>query len=208
MKWSSLLFALIPFFAACDLGGDEPLPILGRHLYETKMENGIPSIDTIYYKLPDFELDGHRGSTISQSDLKGKVYVADFFFTSCPSICPIMSKNMLALSETFKGNDQVAFLSVSIDPIHDSVPTLKKYSEKLQVQNPNWHFVTGEKDGIFDLAEAYMVSAMEDSRAPGGYAHSGAFILVDAEGHIRAYYDGTKDEDIPEVERDIKRLLK
>ena len=111
------------------------------------------------------------------------------------------------LYETFEGNNEVLFMSHSIDPKRDSVMKLRSYAESLGVQSKSWHFMTGEKDEIYDLAKAYMISAAEDPRAPGGYIHSGAFILIDQKGRIRGYYDGTLPEDTETLKNDIKKLL-
>ena len=114
---------------------------------------------------------------------------------------------MYDLYETFEENDDLLFLSHSIDPKRDSVLKLRTYAESLGVESDRWHFMTGEKDEIYDLAKAYMISAAEDPRAPGGYIHSGAFILIDQKGRIRGYYDGTLPEDTETLKNDIKKLL-
>ncbi|MBD79720.1 MAG: SCO family protein [Crocinitomicaceae bacterium] len=186
---------------------DQSLPILGRHDFDTEYKNGELVTDTIYYTLPDFRFTDHNGNIFDEQLVKDKIYVTDFFFTSCPTICPKMSKNMLQMAEEFKDNERVLFLSHSIDTRHDSVPVLKKYATKLNAPN-NWYFVTGEKDKIFSLAEKYMVSAGEDPHAPGGVIHSGAFVLLDGKRRIRAYYDGTKSKEMNKLRADIKTLIK
>lgn len=199
------------FFTSILLGAcksdQAPLPILGRHEYNPTFKDGEMVIDTVFYRLPEFEFEGHTGNVIGTAQLNGKVHVADFFFTSCPTICPSMSRNMLEVSNEYLENDKVAFLSFTIDPRHDSIAVLKKYAEKLGTQNKNWYFLTGPKEEIFEMAEAYMVSAAEDPHAPGGLVHSGAFILVDSQSRIRAYYDGTVKEDLEKLKRDLDWLI-
>lgn len=186
----------------------EELPILGQHEYETIERDGEKLTDTIYYQIPSFSLLDQDSLAVSQKVTEGKVYVADFFFTSCPTICPKMKRNMFDLYTEFEGEDGLIFLSHSIDPKRDSVPKLKKYAESLEVSSDRWHFMTGEKNDVYDLAKAYMVSAAEDPKAPGGYIHSGAFILIDQQGRIRGYYDGTLAEDTELLKNDIKKLLR
>ena len=198
----SLLFI---FLISCT-EKSEKLPILGQHDFDTKYQDGVLETDTIYYTLPDFKFTDQNGNNFNENNIQGKVYIADFFFTSCPTICPKMSKNMLKMAQEYRANENVLFLSHSIDTRYDSVPVLKTYSEKLNAPN-NWFFVTGEKEDIFGIAEKYMVSAGEDSHAPSGVVHSGAFILLDGKRRIRAYYDGTKASEMKKLEKDIEILL-
>lgn len=157
--------------------------------------------------LPEFAFMNQDSQMVSQKDVAGKVHVMDFFFTSCPTICPIMKTNMLTVYEKYQDDDRVTIVSHSIDTRHDSVPVLKEYAERLEVSAPKWNFVTGEKDDIMGIARDYMVSAMEDSLAPGGYAHSGAMILLDKQRNIRGYYDGTSEEETGNMIRDMANLL-
>lgn len=205
MKRILIVLSLFGLFAACE-EQSESLPILGQHDYIPNFENGEMTTDTVFYTIPDFSFTNQNGEEVSQSNVEGKIYVTDFFFTSCPTICPKMSKNMLELAEKYSNNDRIVFLSHSIDTRHDSVPVLKRYSEKLNAPN-NWHFVTGNKEDVFGIAEKYMVSAAEDEHAPGGVIHSGAFILLDGKRRIRAYYDGTKHEEMAKLNADIAYLL-
>lgn len=206
MRNKVLTLIVFAFLVACESEQAE-LPILGKHEYETVEVNGEEKTDTIFYRIPEFDLLDQDSNLISRTSTSGKVYVADFFFTSCPTICPKMKRNMFDLYQGLEGEDNVIFLSHSIDPKRDSVPKLKKYAESLGVSSDRWHFMTGEKDELYDLAKAYMVSAAEDPKAPGGYIHSGAFILIDQEGRIRGYYDGTLPEDTELLKNDIKKLL-
>ncbi|MFQ3325827.1 MAG: protein SCO1/2 [Salibacteraceae bacterium] len=198
--------SLIIILTSCD-SEKSVLPILGQHDYETRTEAGKTISDTIHYTVPDFSFLGHRSVEINNNTIAGKVTIADFFFTTCPTICPVMSRNMKKISQEFLGKKNLTMLSFSIDAIHDSIPVLNKYASKLNVENENWHFMVCEKKKTFELAKGFMISAAEDKNAPGGLIHSGAFILLDGQQRIRAYYDGTKEEDVDKAIADIKTLL-
>src|SRR5690606_1179877 len=170
-------------------------------------DNGVTVVDTIYHTIPNFSFTNQNGEMVDNNTVEGKIYLVDFFFTSCPTICPIMTANLLKISKKFENQTNFSILSHSIDTRHDSVPVLKKYAEKIGAKTPLWHFLTGSKEDIYEIASAYLVSAEEDSGAPGGYIHSGAFILIDAKGRIRGYYDGTLERDVDYVVRDINTLL-
>jgi protein SCO1/2 len=201
-----LLAFLLTVLVACSPRGDE-LPILGRHEYNAVEVNGEEKVDTIFYSIPDFSFYDQDSNLISEQTVEKKIYVTDFFFTSCPSICPVMKRNMLKVYEEFKDEDRVQILSHSIDFIKDSVPVLKDYATKIGIESSKWHMLAGEKEEIYGMADAYMVAASEDPKAPGGYAHSGAFMLIDGERRIRGYYDGTKEEDTELLIRDMYTLL-
>lgn len=155
-----------------------------------------------------FRFADQNGDTISEKTFEGKIYVTDFFFTTCPTICPVMKSEMLRVYEKYKNEPKVLFLSHSIDPEHDDVKVLKDFSDRLEVKADKWHFVTGNKDSIYTMAERYMASASEDASAPGGFIHSGAFILVDAKRQIRGIYDGTRSQDVDSLMFDMDILLK
>lgn len=199
----NLLFLLsFLIFIACDQqASSERLPILGNTIFE---EN-----DTIYHTIQDFQLVDQDSSIVTNETFANKVYVADFFFTSCPTICPKMKAQMLRVYEKFEGNDQVAILSHTIDPTYDTVALLKDYAERLGVRSDKWKFVTGDQDYIYDLAgKSYLSVADEDEDAPGGFVHSGAFLLVDKDRRIRGFYDGTLPEQVDVLLYDIEKLLK
>jgi len=188
--------------------GTAGLPYLGRHDFVEKTVNNETVVDTLYHQVADFSFMDQDSSIVTPETFDNKIYVTDFFFTSCPTICPVMKTQMLRVYESFKDNKEVALLSHTIDPVHDTVAVLRDYAERLGVSSDKWHFVTGEKDEIYDMGlKSYMVTAMEDENEPGGYIHSGAFILVDKDRHIRGMYDGTKPEQVDILIRDINKLL-
>jgi len=185
------------------------LPILGRKQITEKEINGEIKLDTAYHKIGDFRFVDQDSNWVTNETFSNKVYVADFFFTSCPTICPIMKSQMMRVYDAYEDNPEVAFLSHTIDPEYDTVALLKDYSEKLGVSSDKWHFVTGDKKQIYNVGQkSYMVTADENSNAPGGFIHSGAFLLVDKKRRIRGVYDGTKEEDVDRLIKDISLLLR
>jgi protein SCO1/2 len=175
------------------------LPYLGN----TVIENGKPK----YHVIRDFTYINQDSVQVSNKDLSAYIYITDFFFTSCPSICPKVMKEMLKIHETFKGDDRVRLVSFTIDPKRDTVEKLKLYSSNLGVDTKYWHFLTGDKDETLDLAGDFFVAALEDPTAPGGFDHSGKIVLVDKSGHVRSFTEGTEPEDTPKFINDVKLLL-
>ena len=185
------------------------LPILGNKKFVDKEVNGEVVKDTIYHTIRDFAFVDQDSSLVTNETFSDQIYVADFFFTSCPTICPLMKQQMLRVYEAYENESEVAILSHTIDPKHDTVAVLKDFAEKLGVKTEKWHFVTGNKDSIYDIGEtSYLVVANEDENAPGGYIHSGAFLLVDKQRRIRGVYDGTIPEQVDILINDIGRLIK
>lgn len=193
--------------SGCGSNENKRLPIMGRTEY---VETGN-TIDTVYHTIPDYNLVDQDSMAVTPETFEGKIYVADFFFGTCPTICPIMKQQMIRIYDRFNTNPEFAILSHTIDPDHDTVAYLKDYSERLGIEdNKVWHFATGDKAEIYELGSAtgYMVPVGEDSESPGGYIHSGAFILVDKDKRIRGFYDGTKPAEVDILMNDIDRLLK
>lgn len=185
------------------------LPFYGEPEVVKKVVDGKETEQTIYPTIPDFSFINEDKETITDKDFKGKVYVADFFFVTCPTICPVMKKNMLTVYKEYKDNPDVKILSHTIDPEHDTPEILKKYATDLGVTGKMWQFVTGDKEKIYDIGQKhYMVSALEDSSQAGGYIHSGAFVLVDKDRHIRGMYDGTTVDGTTKLIKDLAVLLK
>jgi protein SCO1/2 len=164
--------------------------------------------DTIYHTVGNFSFKNQEGDYYSHNDLKDKIYVACFFFTSCPSICPKMTTNMKKFANAFKNNDEVRIVSFTVDPERDTVEKLKKYADKNGINSKQWNLLTGDKESIYELGVyGYLLSAQEDALAPGGFLHSGQFILVDKEKRIRGIYEGTKAKEMDRMIEDAKILL-
>ncbi|MFN7120140.1 MAG: SCO family protein [Saprospiraceae bacterium] len=193
-----VLLALAITFFACQ---PEPqrLPILG----ERDVVNG----DTIYPTIADFAFIDQDSQVVTNATFADKVYVVDFFFVSCPTICPKTTKQMLRIYEKYKNDDRVALMAHSIDVKRDTVGRLKQYATNLGVDAQKWHFVTGNKDEIYGIADDYFSIAREDPTAPGGFDHSGRLILVDKNRHVRSFCDGTDPEDVDQFMKDIDVLL-
>ena len=167
-----------------------------------------PEGDTLHFTVPSFNFIDQDSLWVTNETMKGKVYVTDFFFTTCPTICPRMKDQLLRVYDKYKNNDDVKILSHTIDPKHDTVQLLNDFAyNKLEIKPGTWHFVTGERMDIYNIAEKYMVTAGEDGTAPGGFIHSGKFILIDKKGHIRGYYDGTDPLTVSDLMRDMDILL-
>jgi len=184
------------------------LPVLGRAKIVTKEVNGILTEDTIPHRIADFSFINQDSAIVTNASFKDQIYVADFFFINCPSICPEMSKQMYRVYEKFLENENIGLLSHTIDPVYDTVAALAKYARLLGVSSSKWQFVTGDKQQIYDLGEtSYMVVANEDENAPGGFIHSGAFLLIDKERQVRGVYDGTITSQVDLLMKDIDKLL-
>lgn len=186
--------------------------------------NGIPK------KVPAFSFTDQNGTTITNADYKGKVYVLEFFFTTCPTICPRMNANMVHIQNAFTAFKDFGVASFTINPEHDTPEVLKAYANQYGVTNPNWHFMTGDEDAIYKLAnEGFNLYTAKDGEVEGGFEHSGNFALIDKNGFIRSrtdasgnpkiYYNGmisetekTDDEgqeqEISMLKEDIAKLLK
>ncbi len=192
-------FIIICSIWACQEVPSEPLPILGRQ--------EINGQDTIFHHIPDFSFTNQDGQTVVNEDLDNYLYLSDFFFTNCPSICPIVKKQMLRIYDKYENEPLIKLVSHTIDPKRDTVEKLKKYAEGLSVNTDKWMFLTGDKEELLDIAEDYFVAAYEDADAPGGFDHSGKIILVDKKRHIRAFAEGTDPEDVTQLLKDIDLLL-
>ena len=199
---SFLVIALASLLAiSCIRQKDNPLPVLGARSF-----NGS---DTTYHTIGKFRFVNQDSQIVTNETFKDKIYVADFFFTTCRTICPIMKSQMLRVYEKIENDPDVLILSHTIDPEYDTVGLLHDYADRLGVKSSKWHFVTGNQDSIYDVAEkSYFATAIEDATEPDGFIHSGAFLLIDKEQRIRGKYDGTSDEDVNRLLEDIERLKK
>lgn len=193
---------------SCSNQSDIKLPILGNREPVERIVDGKTIVDTMYQTIQPFSYFNQDSILVTEKDFDGKIYIADFFFTSCNSICPIMHRNMLDVYKKFKDNPKVKFLSHSIDIKYDLPSRLKIYATKLGVEGNQWEFVHGSRDSIFNIAaKNYLVSAFEDSSDPQGLVHQGWFILVDTKKQLRGAYDGTKVDQVKLLMEDMDKLL-
>jgi len=208
MNKAAYLFLALICLCACKFNSsNKTLPIYGNRTAVTKMVNGRVVNDTIYATIPPFKFVNQYGDSTGSQNLAGKIYVADFFFTSCPSICPIMQRNMLAVYNAFKDTPDVKIISFTIDPKYDTPPVLKNYAEKLGVTGNSWLFLQGNRDTVYRIAEKnFLVAVSKDSTAAGGYVHQGWFVLVDKQKRVRGSYDGTDPKQVAQLIDDIKTL--
>ncbi|MDG1297314.1 MAG: SCO family protein [Saprospiraceae bacterium] len=195
-----LFFFILVFIFSCgEAEENNKLPIIGN--------KDIVNNDTIYPSIPDFKFINQLGDSISNATFSDKAYVVDFFFTSCPTICPMVSNSMLRVQNAFLSEDKLLLLAHTIDVKRDTVERLFDYAEKLGADHSKWHFVTGDKMEIYDIADDYFSIAIENPEAPGGFDHSGRLILVDANRHVRAFCDGTNPAEVDRFILDIEKLL-
>ena len=193
------VFTIATMLFTC--GKEERLPVFG----EREVTNG----DTIFHKIADFRFVNQDNQVVTPETFKDKIYVADFFFTTCRTICPIMKTQMKRVHDAVENDPEVLILSHTIDPEYDTVELLHGFASKLGVSSSKWHFVTGDKDSIYNIAQkSYFATAMEAESEPDGFIHSGAFLLIDKDRRIRGKYDGTKEEDVNRLLADIERLKK
>lgn len=197
-------FILIAFVAAVVLQAcNEEEPLRYLPIYGPTDENNKSN-----HKVGDFSLTSQEGKVITQKDFDDKIYVADFFFTTCHNICPIMSGQMERVYDKYKDNSTVMFLSHSVNPEFDSVPVLAKYAAAHHAAASKWIFVTGDKKQIYDLARnSYLVTATEGDGGPDDFVHTQNFALVDKDKRIRGYYDGTDSTDVSKLMLDMDLLL-
>lgn len=159
-----------------------------------------------YHTISDFSLTNQNGNTITEADYDDKIYIADFFFTTCQTICPIMTDHMVSLQNNLRDEADVLLLSHTVQPEVDSVAQLKKYAIEKGVDASKWNLVTGEKEQIYNLARKSYLAAKDASFSPFELIHTENFVLVDTKKRIRGFYDGTKSEDIERLLSDIKIL--
>lgn len=184
------------------------LPILGEKEITYLEVDGEKVIDTLFHTIPPFSFLNHDSVIVTNEDVDGRVYVANFFFTHCPSICPAMTKQMKRLNENTKDIEELIFLSHTIDPKRDTLGRLREYREIYEINTDNWHFLYGSMEYTYDIGKyGYLVNAMEDEEADGGYLHSEHLVLIDREGRIRGLYEGTYPEKVDQLERDIRKLI-
>lgn len=177
-----------------------------KHLPYLQQE--IVGKDTVYRTIPAFSFLNQDSAVVTSKDFDGTIYVADFFFTSCPTICPTMHRNLLKVYKKYLGNPEVKLASHTIDAKYDTPSRMKAYADKLGIKGTQWEFLWGAKDAVYALAERnYLVSVGEDKKAPGGFVHQGYLVLVDKDKRIRGAYDGTVDAQVQQLMDDMDVLL-
>lgn len=202
MRQFIALFMLSTMLLACK---QEPkhngllLPVFG--------EKKASGTDTVYHTIRPFFFTNQYHEPVTESTTKNKIYVADFFFATCQSICPQMSSQLVRVQEAFKSDSSILILSHTVNPMHDTVEVLNSYAQSYNAIKGKWHFLTGNKKDIYALAkDSYLVNAFEDDGTPEGFLHSELLILIDTYGRIRGTYDGTDPVAVQKLIADIKRL--
>lgn len=203
---SSILFTLLLF------GCTEPpkLPYLGNADIEYYEKSGVVYADTVYPKIPDFQFMNQEGKVVTNNTYRGKIWVVEFFFTSCPTICPIMNKQLKRLYKKLnkQEHEELQFLSFSIDPTTDNPRKLKNFQVQQKINYKNWDLLTGDEKETHRLGiQNFLTFAGKDSESAGGYAHSGSFTLVDAHGYVRGVYAVT-NFDLTVNEQEFDRMVK
>ena len=195
------------------------------YFYVTRGYNNFIKLEIVGqegHKIPDFSFINQHNEVFIQDSLQNNIYVANFFFTSCPTICPIMTKNMAYVQEQLSVYPNIKFISHTVDPLNDTPERMLEYVKEMNSKNVaidlnNWHFLTGEKEELYEIAKSYFVNVSEDELAPGGFLHSEYFVLIDKEGRVRSgvghdnnvfgVYDGTNEVHMMDLIDDIKVLM-
>ena len=197
----SIVITALIIFTAChtDKKKSAVLPIFG--------EKKLGNTDTLYHTISDFSLSNQFGETVTNKTVAGKIYVADFFFATCQSICPQMSTNLKDVQKAFENDDSLLIVCHTVNPLHDTVAVLNAYGQTYGAKKGKWHFLTGNKKQIYDLAKtSYLVNALEEDGTPEGFLHSELLLLIDTKGRIRGMYDGTDKVQVTKLIKDIKLL--
>jgi len=184
-----LLIVLTGFVTGCEKKSDERFRVYGE-------------------VTQDFSFHNQDNQIVTKDLFNGKVVITDFFFTTCPAICPIMKRQMYRIYEAYPDQPDLLLFSHTVDPDHDTVEILKNYSEGLGIKTEKWQLVTGPQEEIFEIAKNnYMLGALKDDNSPGGYIHSGSFVLIDKNKKIRGYYDGTDAKEVDQLILDVKEFI-
>lgn len=205
---SIILMCLVLLLNSCNNTSNRVLPIYNPSNFNPELVDKTLRNSTKYHTVLDFELINQNGKTITQNDYKNKIYVTDFFFTSCKTICPIMTNNMAKLQDKFLNNNDVMFLSLSVTPEIDNVATLREYATNKGVVDSKWNVTTGNKKHIYELARKSYFAVVE--QGDGGlqdFIHTPNFILIDTQKQIRGIYDGTNEDEIIRLIKDITILI-
>lgn len=182
-----------------------------RYFYDdviTREKNGKTTTDTLWHQVKNIEFTNQLGQKVSLDDLKGKIIVLNFFFTRCPSICPGLARNMKKLQDAFKKNPEIVqFISISVDPQHDSVPRLRKFADKFEANHDSWWFVTGDKKAINDFAYSEIKASIADAEVDTAFIHTENFFLLDSSRIVRGWYNGFDTTALSMLARDIPTLM-
>jgi protein SCO1 len=204
----SVLSVIIIFLFYQALKPKKTLPIFNPADVNPELVDSTVQYIQKYHTIADFSFTNQNGKTITQKDYQGKIYVADFFFTTCGSICPIMTTNMVDVQKAFANNPKVMLLSHTVFPETDSVPALKSYAIKKGVNDQKWNLVTGDKKAIYTMArKSYLAVKLGKPSELYDMVHTENFVLVDTKRRVRGFYDGTKKEEIQRLIEDINWLL-
>jgi protein SCO1/2 len=198
-----IVFLPLLFVFSCKNNSEHKLllPVYG--------EKKVSGADTIYHTISDFSFTNQYGEKVTKATVKNKIYVANFFFATCQSICPEMSTNLTDVQKEFAADDSVLILSHSVNPLHDTVAVLMSYATTYGAQKNKWHLLTGDKKSIYELAKnSYLVNAIEDDGSAEGFLHSELLLLIDGKGRIRGMYDGTNKAEVRKLIDAIHLLRK
>lgn len=205
MKKYLMIAAALAGFTACNTGTNEEseapakkLPIYGERYLDEETK------DSVYHRIPDFELTSQDGKQITQKDFEGKIIIADFFFTSCETICPRMTSQLKRVAKRIEGMPDVFIVSHTVDPETDTQEVLKQYAETNGINTAKWWFLTGDETFIHEHGgQGYLLNVMKDSTAQGGFLHSEMFVLVDKDRRIRGIYNGTETADVDRLMNEL-----
>mgnify|MGYP002795023047 FL=1 len=186
---------------------EKKLPVYQPDMVNTELVDTTVQFVRKYHKIADFELYNQNGDTITKAFYKDKIYIADFFFTTCLTICPIMTDHMVKIQEEIKEDPEVLLLSHTVFPVADSIPVLKEYALEKGILDSKWNLVTGDKKQIYELArKSYLATKSNGDGGPYDMIHTENFVLVDKNSQIRGFYDGTNPEAIDDLLKDLKIL--
>jgi protein SCO1/2 len=206
MKVKIISIVFIAAFWACNTSKPETKKLLLPVIGEKKLA-GVDGKDTIYHTVQPFSFINQYHDTVNEKTIENKIYVADFFFATCQSICPKMSSQLVHVQNAFKNDNNVLILSHTVNPSNDTVEVLNGYAQTYGAVKNKWHLLTGNKKAIYDMARySYLVNALEDDGTAEGFLHSELFVLVDAQKRIRGMYDGTDSVSVLKLISDIKLL--
>ncbi len=206
MKSFILYLTIIIYLSSCT-SPQKKLPYIGNHITQSKMVDGKEIIDTLYHKVPEFSFMNQDSQMISHNVLNDKVSVVGFIFTSCPTICPVMTKQLVRVQRMTENLKDFLIVTYSVDPERDTPSKLRLFADDYNANTDRWHFLTSDTKTTYDLGmNGYYLGMGKEDDAPGGFIHSPMFLLIDRERHIRGMYDGTNIDEVTNLVKDIKFL--